>query len=292
VDNFSYTFKKGDRIGIAGNNGVGKTTFLNLILGIEKADGGKVVQGETVKFGYYTQKGMKLKEEKKLIDVVKDIAEVIPLQKGRSITASQLLERFLFSRKQQHNYVSKLSGGERKRLYLLTILMANPNFLILDEPTNDLDIKTIGVLEDFLADFPGCLIVVSHDRAFVDRVTEHIFHFKGDGVIKDFPGSYSQLIAKQKEKVSVPKKKDPKLKAGKEKSDLPSKKLGYMERREFNKLEKEIIKLESQKEELSERLSSAELVGEELLNVSKKLGDLVELIEDKTLRWMELAEKA
>ena len=198
VDDFSYTFKKNEKIGIAGKNGVGKTTFLNLLLGKEQSDGGKVVHGETVKFGYYTQKGIQLKDDKRIIEVVKEIAEVIPLEKGRKLTASQMLERFLFPPKQQYNYVSKLSGGERKRLYLLTVLMSNPNFLILDEPTNDLDIKTISILEQFLLDFQGCLLIVSHDRAFMDHLADHIFHFEGEGKIKDFPGTYSQLIEKNK----------------------------------------------------------------------------------------------
>lgn len=294
VDDFSYTFKKGDRIGIAGKNGVGKTTFLNLILGKEEVDGGKVVHGETVQFGYYTQKGINIKEDKRIIEVVKEIAEVIPLEKGRKITASQLLERFLFPPKQQYTYVSKLSGGERKRLYLLTILMSNPNFLILDEPTNDLDIKTIGVLEDFLADFQGCLMVVSHDRAFMDRVTDHIFHFKGDGLIKDFPGTYTALIEKNKkealaEKATKPAKVEGK---GKPKQDNQAEKLGYMERREFNKLEKEIEKLEQKKEELTVSLSDSKLEAEELLSRSEELGQLVDLIDEKTARWMELADRA
>ena len=186
VDDFNYTFKKGDKIGIAGKNGVGKTTFLNMLMGLEKVDGGKIITGETVQFGYYTQRGIQPTEDKRIIDVVKDIAEVIPLEKGRKITASQLLEKFLFPPKQQYTYVSKLSGGEKKRLYLLTILMSNPNFLILDEPTNDLDIKTIQILEDFLSEFPGCLLIVSHDRAFMDNLADHIFYFKGEGEIKDY----------------------------------------------------------------------------------------------------------
>ena len=294
VDDFSYTFKKGDRIGIAGKNGVGKTTFLNLILGKEDVDGGKVVHGETVQFGYYTQKGIELKGDKRIIEVVKEIAEVIPLEKGRKITASQLLERFLFPPKQQYTHVSKLSGGERKRLYLLTILMSNPNFLILDEPTNDLDIKTIGVLENFLSDFQGCLMVVSHDRAFMDRVTEHIFHFKGDGLIKDFPGTYSALIEKNKKEAVTEKAGKPVKEEGKDKpkQDNQAEKLGYMERREFNKLEKEIEKLEQKKEELTASLSDSKLDSDELLSRSEELGQLVEVIDTKTARWMELADRA
>lgn len=295
ITDFSYTFQRGDKLGIAGKNGVGKTTFLNLILGKEKVDGGKVIHGETVKFGYYTQKGISLKEDKRIIEVIKEIAEFIPLEKGKSISASQLLERFLFSPKQQYTYVSKLSGGEKKRLYLLTILMSNPNFLILDEPTNDLDIKTIGVLEQFLSEFTGCLIVVSHDRAFMDRVTNHIFHFKGDGIVKDFPGSYSALIEKSKQE-DVSQSSDTKKKQVENKSKLKknnqAEKLGYMERREFNKLEKEIEKLELKKKELTDLLSNPALSSEELMKKSEELGKLVNEVDEKTNRWMQLADRA
>lgn len=291
VDDFSYTFKKNEKIGIAGKNGVGKTTFLNLLLGKERPDGGKVVHGETVKFGYYTQKGIQLKDDKRIIEVVKEIAEVIPLEKGRKLTASQMLERFLFPPKQQYNYVSKLSGGERKRLYLLTVLMSNPNFLILDEPTNDLDIKTISILEQFLLDFQGCLLIVSHDRAFMDHLAEHIFHFEGEGKVKDFPGTYSQLIEKNK-KDQLQQAKTPKVevKNKPERKEEKPKKLGYSERREFNKLEKEIEKLEAEKEALTAQLSSSDLSSKELMEKSNELGKLIEVIDDKTSRWMELAE--
>jgi ATP-binding cassette subfamily F protein uup len=293
IDDFSYTFKKNEKIGIAGKNGVGKTTFLNLLLGNESPDGGKVVQGETVKFGYYTQKGIQLKEDKRIIEVVKDIAEVIPLEKGQKLTASQMLERFLFPPKQQYSYVSKLSGGERKRLYLLTVLMSNPNFLILDEPTNDLDIKTISILEQFLLDFQGCLLIVSHDRAFMDHLAEHIFHFKGDGKIKDFPGTYSQLIDKNK-KEQAQQTKAPKTESkgkSESKSDKP-KKMGYSDRREFNKLEKEIEKLEAEKKTMTAALSAADLSSDELMEKSNELAKLIEKIGGKTSRWMELAEYA
>lgn len=293
VDDFSYTFKKNEKIGIAGKNGVGKTTFLNLLLGKEQPDGGKVVHGETVKFGYYTQKGIQLKDDKRIIEVVKEIAEVIPLEKGRKLTASQMLERFLFPPKQQYNYVSKLSGGERKRLYLLTVLMSNPNFLILDEPTNDLDIKTISILEQFLLDFQGCLLIVSHDRAFMDHLADHIFHFEGEGKIKDFPGTYSQLIEKNK-KDQLQQTKAPKaeVKNLPERKEEKPKKLGYSERREFNKLEKEIEKLEAEKEALTAQLSSSDLSSEELMEKSNELGKLIEVIDEKTSRWMELADFA
>ena len=294
VDDFNYTFKKGDKIGIAGKNGVGKTTFLNLIMGLEEVDGGKVVTGETVQFGYYTQKGIQLSEDKRIIDIVKDIAEIIPLEKGKKITASQLLEKFLFPPKQQYTYASKLSGGEKKRLYLLTILMSNPNFLILDEPTNDLDIKTIQILEDFLQEFPGCLLIVSHDRAFMDNLADHIFYFKGEGEIKDYNKTYSEIIELQKstegnasspKAVQAPKKVE-------EKTDSYAEKLSYNERREYNKLEKEIQKLEAKKVELTETLSDAATDAEKLLETSEAIAKLIDELDEKELRWLELSERA
>ncbi len=290
IEDFSYTFKRFENIGIAGKNGVGKSTFLNLLLGNQRADKGKIVKGETVKFGYYSQDGMQLKEDQRIIDVVKDIAEVIPLEKGRKITASQLLERFLFSPKQQYTYVSKLSGGEKKRLYLLTILMDNPNFLILDEPTNDLDIKTIGILEDFLEQFQGCILIVSHDRAFVDRLANHIFWFQGEGKIKDFNGTYSDLILEQK-------KRDEQLKVQvvhqeREVSDSSTQKLSYEERKKYNKLEKEIEKLEQEKSKLNEEIYNEELALDDLTDKTQKLQQLENQIEEKTMEWLELAERA
>lgn len=296
VEDFNYVFKKGDKVGIAGKNGVGKTTFLNLIMGLEAVDGGKIVTGETVQFGYYTQSGMSLKEDKRIIEVIKDIAEIIPLEKGRKITASQLLERFLFPPKQQYTYVSKLSGGEKKRLYLLTILMSNPNFLILDEPTNDLDIKTIQILEDFLMEFSGCLLIVSHDRAFMDHLADHIFYFKGAGEIKDYNSSYSEIIELQKKDSKSSTVKETELNNEKD-SDSDKKnpyesKLGYMERREYNKLEKEIAQLEEKKANLSEQLSEQASNAEELTRISEELGTLIALIDQKTERWMVLAERA
>jgi len=295
LDDFSYVFKNRERIGIAGKNGSGKSTFLKMVMGKEAVDGGKVVQGETVKFGYYSQSGMQIKAEKRVIEVIKDIAEFIPMEKGRKLTASQLLERFLFRPDQHYNYVSKLSGGEKKRLYLLTILMSNPNFLILDEPTNDLDIKTIRILEEFLLDFPGCLMVVSHDRAFMDRLSDHIFYFEGDGQIRDFPGNYSQLLEdlkrRQSPSTATSSKKEVEASEKANKSNF-SDRLAYMERREFNKLEKEIAKLEDEKVTLSAQLSKGELDNQELMEVSEQLGDLIKKIDVKTERWMELAERA
>lgn len=297
LDDFSYTFKRKERIGIAGKNGAGKSTFLRMLMGKEPIDGGKVVKGETVHFGYYSQSGMQLKKEKRVIEVIKDIAEFIPLEKGRKLTASQLLERFLFPSEQHYNYVSKLSGGERKRLYLLTILMSNPNFLILDEPTNDLDIKTIRILEDFLIDFPGCLLVVSHDRAFMDRLSEHVFYFEGEGKIRDFPGNYSQLLADLEKRSAATQSvnksiRNKSTKEEKSRGDDSQNKLGYIERREYNKLEKEIEKLESKKEELTASLSEADINSDELMKRSERLGNLIDEIEAKTERWLELAERA
>jgi len=294
VDDFNYTFKKGDKIGIAGKNGVGKTTFLNMLMGLENVDSGKVITGETVQFGYYTQKGIQPTEDKRIIDVVKDIAEIIPLEKGRKITASQLLEKFLFPPKQQYTYVSKLSGGEKKRLYLLTILMSNPNFLILDEPTNDLDIKTIQILEDFLSEFPGCLIIVSHDRAFMDNLADHIFYFKGEGQIKDYNLTYSEIIQiqKQEQGSSSPKAvQAPEVKK-EEKQNTYAEKLSFNERREYNKLEKEIAKLEATKTALTEKMNEASADAEALMNASKKIGTVLEEIDEKELRWLELSERA
>ena len=295
VDDFNYVFQKGDKVGIAGKNGVGKTTFLNLIMNLEELDGGKIVTGETVQFGYYTQSGIELKEDKRIIELVKDIAEVIPLEKGQKITATQLLERFLFPPKQQYTYVSKLSGGEKKRLYLLTILMSNPNFLILDEPTNDLDIKTIQILEDFLMEFSGCLLIVSHDRAFMDHLADHIFHFKGNGQIKDFNGTYSELIDLQKLEEAKPKTsnteqdKSDKLSSQPQSEKPKAEKLGYMERREFSKLEKDIEKLEAEKAKLTERLSDPSLDSEELVKASEELGEIIKTIDTQSERWLELA---
>ncbi|KAA3648981.1 MAG: ABC transporter ATP-binding protein [Bacteroidetes bacterium] len=294
INDFSYVFKKGEKVGIAGKNGVGKTTFLNLIMGLEQPDAGKIITGETVQFGYYSQTGIQLSEDKRIIDVVKDIAEIIPLAKGRKITASQLLERFMFPPKQQYSYVSKLSGGERKRLYLLTILMGNPNFLILDEPTNDLDIKTIAVLEDFLSEFTGCLLIVTHDRAFMDHLADHIFHFKGDGVIKDFNDTFSQLIEEEKQEELAAKKAIQKKteKPAEVKQQVEQAKLTFEERKEYNKLEKEIEKLEAQKEEINAKLYAGGLEAEELTKLSQQFADTEKQIDTKTERWLLLAERA
>lgn len=293
LNQFSYTFKRGDRIGMVGKNGVGKSTFLRLITGVEEIDAGKIVTGETVRYGFYRQDGMKLEEDKRVIEVIKDIAEVIPLAKGRSMTASQLLERFLFEGDQQYTYVSKLSGGERRRLYLLTILMANPNFLILDEPTNDLDILTLNVLEDFLLDFEGCLVIVSHDRYFLDKLTNHLFIFKGQGEVKDFNGNY--LEYREELKIEQEKRKEAqKIYAAPKKEEQKPKrektKLSYKEEREFESLTLEIETLENRKTEIAEIFESQSVEASEIEKLSIEMNSLTERLDEAELRWLELSE--
>lgn len=292
LDDFNYVFKQKERVGIVGKNGVGKTTFLDLILGKQEVDGGKIVLGETVVFGYYTQSGMKLKDDKKVIETIKDIAEVIPLTKGKKITASQLLERFLFPKNMHYNLVEKLSGGEKRRLYLLTILMKNPNFLILDEPTNDLDILTLNVLEDFLMDFPGCLIIVSHDRYFVDKLVDHLFVFEGEGKVKDFIGNYNDYRhwAKTNRTPAEPSNKQPEEKEKTKKIEQPKTKLSYKEKVEFEQLEKDIPVLEKKKVELNNLLLTNITDHEELLKVTDELGEVSKQLEEKSDRWLELSE--
>ena len=290
-ENFDYNFLRGERVGIIGKNGTGKSTFLNMITGSVAPDTGKVVIGETVKFGYYTQKGIKIKEGQKVIDVVREFGDYIPLKKGRQISAQQLLERFLFDRKKQYDYVEKLSGGERKRLYLCTVLIKNPNFLILDEPTNDLDIVTLNVLESFLLDFPGCLVVVSHDRYFMDKIVDHLFVFRGNGVINDFPGNYSDFRAyddSQPSEKSATEAEKPKTnwKASNDKA-----KLSYQEQKEYQKLEKEIAKLEKDRESLQNKFTTEGWEGEEIDKQSQRLQELIDAIDTKTERWFELSAK-
>jgi len=289
IKNFEYTFQRFERVGIVGKNGAGKTTFLNLITGKDTPDTGKVVIGETVQFGYYTQSGMNINQDQRVIEVIKDIAEYLPMAKGKKLSASQLLERFLFPRDTQYNYVHKLSGGEQKRLFLLTILMGNPNFLILDEPTNDLDIVSLNVLEDFLQEFGGCLVVVSHDRFFIDKMVDHLFAFEGDGSIKDFPGNYSQYRdwkANQatESKAEVVKKDKPKQ------TIKEKKRLSYKEKFEFEQLGGQLEKLEAKKIELTELLNSGISDHEELLNTGDQLGKIVSELETKEMRWLELSE--
>ncbi|MGB3150601.1 MAG: ABC-F family ATP-binding cassette domain-containing protein [Maribacter sp.] len=291
LDKFEYNFTKGERIGIIGKNGTGKSTFLNILSGKDQPDSGKVIVGETIKFGYYTQKGIKIKEGQKVIDVIREFGDYIPLMKGKQISAQQLLERFLFDRKKQYDFVDKLSGGERKRLYLCTVLIQNPNFLILDEPTNDLDIVTLNVLESFLLDFQGCLLVVSHDRYFMDKIVDHLFVFRGDAVIEDFPGNYSDYRAyedskvaerrEQKAQVEIPKNDWKKV------DEAP--KLSYLEQKEYKQLEREIQKLESKKVELQSKFTDTTMSGEEIADLSIELGDLSNTIDEKTERWFELS---
>ncbi|MBL1233685.1 MAG: ABC-F family ATP-binding cassette domain-containing protein [Flavobacteriales bacterium] len=295
LEDFNYVFKKQEKIGIVGKNGVGKTTFLNILLGLEKIDGGKVVSGETVVYGYYTQKGMQFKEEKKVIEVIKDIAEVIPLTKGRSLTAAQLLEKFLFHKSMHYNQIAKLSGGEKRRLYLLTILIKNPNFLILDEPTNDLDVMTLSVLEDFLEDFQGCLIIVTHDRYFMDKLVDHLFIFEGDGKVNDYLGKYSDYREELKQKQLADKKAES-AKANKapekqtEKIATPKTKLSYKEKIELEQLDKDIEALESKKTELMKVLETNQANHEEIIKITTQLGEISTQLDEKGERWLYLSE--
>ena len=292
LSHFNYTFQRNERIGIIGKNGSGKSTFLNLLTSNDTVDAGKIIWGETLKFGYYTQKGIPVKEEQKVIDVIKEYGDYIPLKKGRKISAQQLLERFLFDRKKQYDFVNKLSGGEKKRLYLCTVLIQNPNFLILDEPTNDLDIITLNVLESFLLDFPGCLIVVSHDRYFMDKIVDHLFVFKGDGVVNDFPGNYSDFrayedsrVKENKESLKNDKKESVYQKQTKEKVGF-----SYKEQKEFKKLELDIKKIEIQKKEIQNNFIKDNLSAKEIEDLSIELGLLEKELESKTQRWFELSE--
>ncbi len=295
LNKFEYNFLKGERIGIIGKNGTGKSTFLNIITGRDQPDSGKVVVGETIKFGYYTQTGIQIKPGQKVIDVIREYGDYIPLMKGKQISAQQLLERFLFDRKKQYDYVEKLSGGERKRLYLCTVLIQNPNFLILDEPTNDLDIVTLNVLEEFLLDFPGCLLVVSHDRYFMDKIVDHIFVFRGNAEIEDFPGNYSDFRAYEDsnvEEARLEKQQNQESKSSKNswKNEEKVVKLSFSEQKEFGKLENEIRKLEKKKEELQHKFADATLSGDQIDKFSIELKELMETIESKTTRWFELSE--
>ena len=291
LNQFDYMFQKNDRIGIIGKNGTGKSTFLNLLTSNDTADAGKIVWGETLKFGYYTQNGIKVKEGQKVIDVIREYGEFIPLKKGRKISAQQLLERFLFDRKKQYDFVEKLSGGERKRLYLCTVLIQNPNFLILDEPTNDLDIVTLNVLESFLLDFPGCLLVVSHDRYFMDKIVDHLFVFQGEGVIEDFPGNYSDYRVYEDSKIEEKNTThSAEKKVKKEWKETPKKAvLTFDEQKEFKKLEKEIEKIELEKEGIQNRFSIENLEPQKIEELSINLGKLDQKLDQKTTRWFELS---
>jgi ATP-binding cassette subfamily F protein uup len=292
LDGFDYTFKKGERIGIVGKNGVGKSTFLNILTGLEKPNSGKVNIGETIVYGYFSQKGIQLKEDKRVIDSLKEIAEVIIMANGSKVTASQMLTHFMFPPKTQHTFVSKLSGGEKRRLYLLMVLMKNPNFLILDEPTNDLDLLTLNKLEEFLLQFSGCLIIVSHDRYFMDKLTDHLFVFKGGGEIKDEYCSYSeyrekQLIEEKENKYQAAKIKEAKI----DKKEVKiTKKVSFKDKFEYEQLEKDIEQLETNKKTLEEELLQEGLSFQDINQKSEKLGEIIQELDDKTMRWLELDE--
>lgn len=291
LDDFSYIFSRYEKMGIVGNNGTGKSTFIKILMGQVQPDSGTLDIGETVRFGYYSQDGLQFDEQMKVIDVVQDIAEVIELGNGKRLTASQFLQHFLFTPETQHSYVYKLSGGERRRLYLCTVLMRNPNFLVLDEPTNDLDIITLNVLEEYLQNFKGCVIVVSHDRYFMDKVVDHLMVFNGQGDIRDFPGNYSDYRdwkeAKAQQEKEVRKSQEEKT-ARVRLND--KKKMTYKERLEFEQLEKDIAALEEEKAGIEASLCSGELAVEELTRCSKRLSEVNDLIDEKTMRWLELSE--
>lgn len=284
LQGFDYNFQRNDRIGIIGNNGTGKSTFLKLLTNTIKPDGGKIVWGDTLKFGYYTQEGIHVKPDQKVIEVIQEFGEFIPLKKGRKISAQQLLERFLFDRKKQYDFVEKLSGGERKRLYLCTVLIQNPNFIILDEPTNDLDIVTLNVLENFLLDFPGCLIVVSHDRYFMDKIVDHLFVFKGKGEVEDFPGNYSDFRAYDGLTTTS---ETPKKKLKTDWKNKTEKKPNYEEQRALKKLEKEIASLDTQKEHLQQQFNDESLSPEDIKSLSIELTAVEKTLETKSNEWLE-----
>ncbi|MDY5033473.1 MAG: ABC-F family ATP-binding cassette domain-containing protein [Prevotella sp.] len=288
LKDFYYNFARFEKMGIVGSNGAGKSTFIKLLLGIEQPDSGRFEIGQTVKFGYFSQEGLNVSNDKKVIDVVTDIADFIRLANGRTLTASQLLQHFLFTPEQQHDYVCKLSGGEKRKLYLCTVLMQNPNFLVLDEPTNDLDIKTLQILEEYLQDFAGCVIVVSHDRYFTDKIVDHLLVFHGDGKIQDFPGNYSQYREYERLK---PKENAPAVKT--EKRDYRNdtrRRMTYKEKREFEQLDIDIPRLTAEKEEIERLLSSGTLSVERITELSKRLPALTAELDEKEMRWLELSE--
>jgi ATP-binding cassette subfamily F protein uup len=296
LDNFSYTFSRGEKLGIIGRNGVGKSTLLNIITRQLQPDSGKLDQGETVIYGYYRQQGIDFKTGQRVIDIMREIAEVVTMGDGRQISVTQFLNYFLFTPEMQYVQVEKLSGGERRRLYLMTVLMRNPNFLILDEPTNDFDIVTLNVLEEYLSKFGGCLIVVSHDRFFMDKLVEHLFIFEGDGAVYDFPGNYSDYRVSQKQQVIEARRSEKQSKTktpgsiSKETDSPVNKKLSFKEKKEFEQLTVEIDLLEKEKSALESSLYSGTLKAEELVSKSNRIGELITLIDRKTDRWMELSE--
>lgn len=300
LKDFYYNFSRFEKMGIVGNNGTGKSTFVKMLLGQIQPDSGRFDIGDTVRFGYFSQEGLQFDEQTKVIDVVKDIAEYIDMGNGRHYSASQFLQYFLFTPEQQHNYVYKLSGGERRKLYLCTVLMKNPNFLVLDEPTNDLDIVTLQILEEYLQDFPGCVIVVSHDRYFMDKVVDHLLIFQGEGVINDFPGNYTQYRdweksfsnsqPENKENKGAKVQKSSNSRLNKEEQKTGSRKLTYKEKREMEQLEKDIAALEDEKKKIEEALCGGTTSVEEITNMSKRLPILNDDLEEKSMRWLELSE--
>ena len=295
LKDFYYNFSRFEKMGIVGNNGTGKSTFIRMLLGLESVDGGRFDIGDTVRFGYFSQEGLQFDDQMKVIDVVKDIAEYIDMGGGKHFSASQFLQYFLFTPEQQHNYVYKLSGGERRKLYLCTVLMKNPNFLVLDEPTNDLDIVTLQILEEYLQDFPGCVIVVSHDRYFMDKVVDHLLVFKGNGEIKDFPGNYTQYrqwltLQPKAEGQTKETKNTVTSKPAKTVNPGERRRMTYKEKREFEQLEKDIASLEEEQHQIEEALCSGQLSVEELTEKSKRLPLLKDELDEKSMRWLELSE--
>ncbi|MBA3704764.1 MAG: ABC-F family ATP-binding cassette domain-containing protein [Bacteroidetes bacterium] len=302
VNDFSYTFKKGEKIGVVGKNGVGKSTFLNMVMQLEQPDSGKIQTGETIVFGYYSQEGLKLNEDKRVIEVVKDIAEYIPLADGSKLSASGLLTKFLFPPDIQYGYVSKLSGGEKRRLYLMTILIKNPNFLILDEPTNDLDIVTLSVLEDFLTNFQGCVLIVTHDRYFMDKMVDHLFVFEGDGVVRDFSGNYTEYRERKEQEEKTQRKEDnvnakseivaPVVIKETKTIEAPTikKKLSFKEKFEFDQLEKDIAQLEADKIKITDQLNAGSDNHDDILKWSDQIANIIKQLDEKSLRWLELSE--
>ncbi len=297
LKDFYYNFSRFEKMGIVGNNGTGKSTFIKLLLGMVAPDSGRFDIGDTVRFGYFSQEGLQFDEQQKVIDVVKDIAEYIDMGGGKHFSASQFLQYFLFTPEQQHNYVYKLSGGERRKLYLCTVLMRNPNFLVLDEPTNDLDIVTLQILEEYLQDFPGCVIVVSHDRYFMDKVVDHLLVFNGDGEIKDFPGNYTQYRewsqfnkAKEPAQPSQPGQSARASQPSHPSHPSPKRKLSFKEKREMEQLEKDIEALEAEKKQIEDALCGGTISVEEITNMSKRLPLLNDELDEKSMRWLELSE--
>ena len=291
LKDFYYNFARYEKMGIVGNNGTGKSTFIKMLLGLEKPDSGRFDVGSTVKFGYFSQDGMVFDEQKKVIDIITDIAEYIDMGGGKHLSASQFLQYFLFTPEQQHNYVYKLSGGEKRKLYLCTVLMKNPNFLVLDEPTNDLDIQTLQIFEEYLADFPGCVIIVSHDRYFMDKVVDHLLVFKGNGVVQDFPGNYTQYRewnSLKSKNETAPAKEDKSTK--RKRTTEQRHKMTYKEKTEYAQLEKDIAALEKEKNLIEEQLCSGNLSIEELTEKSKRLPEIKVLLDEKEMRWLELSE--